>query len=260
MDKWRELRGKFIFLLVTILILVLVASVKLPSTYKLIPNPRRDPSRCRMKTSEDTITPLHQTKHMLVSAYMDQRVKKWDVRIIAIFRRDSIQPLHCRFCCGDHISSTNTPANILQHADNFGFPYVTTDVLCEIPRNCQATHVALMRDKDTVNQTFLPIRNQRTRGSEAEHFDFNFTVCISNLFGNYNNVLQYAQTLEMYRSVTLLDKYTRGEHIHSNNHEERLCLDTVRRKSEHYKPHKFMIYCRATVLGSNILYSCCCLG
>ncbi|CAB1457558.1 unnamed protein product [Pleuronectes platessa] len=32
-----------------------------------------------------------------------------------------------------------------------------------------------------------------------EKLQFNFTVCISNLFGDYNNVLQFAQTLEMYR-------------------------------------------------------------
>ncbi|XP_034530711.1 uncharacterized protein LOC117806116 isoform X2 [Notolabrus celidotus] len=46
--------------------------------------------------------------------------------------------------------------------------------------------------------TWLPIRNQKTAGKEKKKIQFDFTVCISNLFES-NNVLQYAQTLEMYR-------------------------------------------------------------
>ncbi|XP_034432941.1 glycosyltransferase family 92 protein F13G3.3-like [Hippoglossus hippoglossus] len=48
---------------------------------------------------DKTITPLKDTKHLLVSAFMDQRVQGFDIRIIGLFRIDSIQPLHCRFCC-----------------------------------------------------------------------------------------------------------------------------------------------------------------
>nr|XP_046269099.1 glycosyltransferase family 92 protein F13G3.3-like isoform X2 [Scatophagus argus] len=70
--------------------------------------------------------------------------------------------------------------------------------MCPIPQNCKATHVSLQTQQDRVevfNQTWLPIRNQK--GKEEKMFDF--TVCVSNLFGEYNNVLQFAQTLEMYR-------------------------------------------------------------
>ncbi|XP_076013558.1 uncharacterized protein LOC143006118 [Genypterus blacodes] len=202
MDKWRELRVKFIFLfsvatfLFTLFYVMLLERL---STHNIIPYPHRDTSRHLVQISEDSITPLHQTKHTLVSAYMDQRRKSWDVRIIGIFRRDSIQPLHCLFYCEDHLSSNLTQANILQHSDNFGFPYTTTDVLCEIPKKCRATHVTLVPNKEAGKHTFLPIRNQKTNGDEPQHFDFNFTVCISTLFGDYNNVLQFAQTLEMYR-------------------------------------------------------------
>ncbi|KAG1928057.1 glycosyltransferase family 92 protein [Pimephales promelas] len=42
---------------------------------------------------------------------------------------------------------------------------------------------------------YLPIRNKVAR----ETFKFNFTICISNLFGDYNNALQFAQTIEMYK-------------------------------------------------------------
>ncbi|XP_060946733.1 uncharacterized protein LOC133023676 [Limanda limanda] len=157
--------------------------------------------------SNQTITPLNNTKHLLVSAFMDQRVKGFDIRIIGLFRRDSIQPLHCRFCCEGRFLSITTPANILQHSDNFGFPFVTTDAMCPIPENCYATHVTLLTQPESgiaesgmaPKQIWLPIRNRKTNVDEEEKLQFNFTVCLSNLFGDYNNVLQFAQTLEMYR-------------------------------------------------------------
>lgn len=49
-------------------------------------------------------------------------------------------------------------------------------------------------------QIWLPIRNQKTSRKEDKKMQFDFTVCISNLF-EFNNTLQYAQTLEMYRSA-----------------------------------------------------------
>ncbi|XP_008302254.1 uncharacterized protein LOC103374017 [Stegastes partitus] len=166
------------------------------------PNGFLPPAACLL-VSNTTITPLKNTSHLLVSAYMDQRVKGLDVRIISIFRRDSIQPLQCLFNCGGHCNKTaflTTPTTVLQHSDNFGFPFVTTDAMCSIPKNCHATHVTLLTEPHTErgsNLSWLPIRN-KTNGSEMR-FKFNFTVCISNLFGDYNNVLQFAQTLEMYR-------------------------------------------------------------
>uniref|UniRef100_UPI003AAAD71E uncharacterized protein isoform X1 n=1 Tax=Centroberyx gerrardi TaxID=166262 RepID=UPI003AAAD71E len=226
MDRWKELRGKFIFLLLTAFIFIIVAAVKSPQTYKSFPwtyksiswrsksipqksipqksirVPHNYQPVCPLQTPAQTIIPLKNTTHLLVSAYMDQRLKDWDVRIIGIFRRDSIQPLHCVFCCNGRFYSTSTPAEILQHTDNFGFPYVTTDVMCQIPQDCNATYVTLLPDSDSMkvaDQTFLPIRNKKTSGTEVEKFQFNFTVCISNLFGDYNNVLQFTQTLEMYR-------------------------------------------------------------
>ncbi|XP_022605803.1 uncharacterized protein LOC111225302 isoform X2 [Seriola dumerili] len=204
MDKPMKSSGKF-FIVIILFIFIFCIIVKTPKTYRSIPNPRGPPKACPYYISEQTITPLNNTKHFQVSAYMDQRVKGLDIRIIGIFRRDSIQPLHCLFCCADYVSSTTTPATILQHPDNFGFPFVTTDVMCRIPQNCNATHVTLQTQPGSVTQSdqiWLPIKNKKTNRKEEEKFQFNFTVCISNLFGDYNNVLQFAQTLEMYRSMT----------------------------------------------------------
>lgn len=158
-----------------------------------VPKPRRVLQKCPLSVSTATITPLD--KHLLVSAYMDQRVKGFDLRVIAIFKRDSPQVFYCRFCCGGHMSAT-TETTVSQHSDNFGFPYVTTDVMCAVPKACSATHVSLVtgaHNETTSPPTWLPIRNVRTEER------FNFTVCISTLFGRYNNVLQFAQSLEMYR-------------------------------------------------------------
>uniref|UniRef100_A0A3B3HLQ5 Glycosyltransferase family 92 protein n=1 Tax=Oryzias latipes TaxID=8090 RepID=A0A3B3HLQ5_ORYLA len=149
-------------------------------------------------TSQQSITPLTNTKHFLVSAFMDQRRTGFDARIIGIFRRDSIHPLHCIFFCAGFFSKT-TSASVLVHSDHFGFPFGATDVLCRIPESCNATHVTLLTKQNPVNisdQLWLPIRNRKTHNKETR---LNFTVCISTLFGDYNNVLQFTQSLEMYK-------------------------------------------------------------
>ncbi|XP_062253458.1 uncharacterized protein LOC133962039 [Platichthys flesus] len=172
-----------------------------PKKYRSNPGPYGLSKTCPSHVSDQTITPLNDTKHLLVSAFMDQRVKGFDIRIIGIFSIDSIQPLHCCFCCEGFLSIT-TPASILQHSNKFGFPFGTTDVMCPIPENCNATHVTLLTQPESgiaPKQIWLPIRNRKTNMDEKEKLQFNFTVCISNLFGDYNNVLQFAQTLEMYR-------------------------------------------------------------
>ncbi|XP_078133089.1 uncharacterized protein LOC144534874 [Sander vitreus] len=202
MDKAKELKWKFFLLFIAALIFILCFTLRTPTTYRAIPKSHGPPKTCPLRISERTITPLNNTKHLLVSAYMDQREKGLDIRIIGIFKRDSIQPLYCLFCCAGYLSSKTTPTTILQHSDNFGFPYVTTDIMCQIPQNCIATHVGLLTQPDSVkvfNQTWLPIRNRKTNEEEENKLQFNVTVCISNLFGDYNNVLQFAQTLEMYR-------------------------------------------------------------
>ncbi|KAM9842077.1 uncharacterized protein ACBR49_013551 [Aulostomus maculatus] len=198
MQNAKELKGKFCLFFIVTFISIIVVTVLTPRSNTFSPK-HLGPITCPTRISEQTIAPLPNTRHLLVSAYMDQRVTGFDVRIIGIFRRDSVQPLHCLFCCAGQISTT-TPATILQHSDHFGFPFVTTDVMCQIPQNCDATHVLLVPRPDRAamsNHLWLPIRNRKT--NEDKSLQFNFTVCISCMFGEYNNVLQTAQTLEMYR-------------------------------------------------------------
>ncbi|XP_038129630.1 uncharacterized protein LOC119775647 [Cyprinodon tularosa] len=197
MKMAKPVKGKFLFLL------LLIVCAILSYLYKISPNIDQKTvasGLCPSSVSKHSITPLKNTKHLLVSAYMDQRVPGFDVRIIGMFRRDSIQSLHCCLCCSGALVET-TPANVLQHPDNFGFPFVTTDVMCQIPQNCNSTHVTLLtqpRSENASDYAWLPVRNRKTK-REDQMMDF--TVCISNLFGDYNNVLQFAQTLEMYRLI-----------------------------------------------------------
>ncbi|XP_061672396.1 uncharacterized protein LOC133498989 [Syngnathoides biaculeatus] len=161
----------------------------------------RPPAACPARVSPETITRLNGSEHLLVSAYADRRLSGKDVRIIGIFKRDSPRQLHCVFC-GPRPWCGRSHATVLPHPDNFGFPYVTTDVLCQTPPGCRGSHVALVpsdRRDETGNLTWLPVRNREEAGREESRLPFNLTVCISNLFGKLNNVLQAAQTLEMYR-------------------------------------------------------------
>ncbi|CAN9502439.1 unnamed protein product [Ophioblennius macclurei] len=207
MDKAKASKKMLLFLFMSSLVLIAFISMKISS-----PSFNHDPrhrgpisnAECPHLVSRQTITPVNDTRHFLLSGYMDQRVKGVDVRIISIFKKDSIQPLHCLFCCDGALSST-TKASVLPHHESFGFPYVTTDVTCRIPPDCNATHVTLVTDAlredslKSTNQTWLPLRNRNKHLSDREKLKFNFTVCISSLFGDYDNALQFVQTLEMYR-------------------------------------------------------------
>ncbi|XP_019897659.3 uncharacterized protein LOC105019859 isoform X3 [Esox lucius] len=156
-------------------------------------------------TSSQSITPVYGTRHFMVGAYKEYRVTGRSVRIISIFRRDSVEPLYCVFYCGADWAKTGMEAEVQVHSDHFGFPFGTTDVLCPHPPGCHPTHVTLSKQADAQyaqNHTFLRIQNLLKR-DEEETFPLNFTVCVSNLFGDYNNVLQFAQTLEMYKLLNV---------------------------------------------------------
>ncbi|XP_072567784.1 uncharacterized protein [Paramormyrops kingsleyae] len=154
-------------------------------------------NQCAKNLTEQNITPIKDTKHFLVSAYKDHRIDG-TIRIISIYRRDDVRKLYCVIGCAqqEHLV---TAAEVDIHHDYFGFPYHTTDLLCKTEPKCDATNVTISINtstSDIPDMIFLPIRN---RERNEHNFKYNFTVCISNLFGNYNNVLQFVQTIEMYK-------------------------------------------------------------
>nr|XP_023696628.1 beta-1,4-galactosyltransferase galt-1-like isoform X3 [Paramormyrops kingsleyae]XP_023696630.1 beta-1,4-galactosyltransferase galt-1-like isoform X3 [Paramormyrops kingsleyae] len=147
--------------------------------------------------TEQNITPIKDTKHFLVSAYKDHRIDG-TIRIISIYRRDDVRRLYCIIGCAQH-GYLVTAADVDIHRDHFGFPYHTTDLLCKTEPKCDAANVTISNSPyttDIPDMIFLPIRN---RERNEHNFKYNFTVCISNLFGTYNNVLQFVQTIEVYK-------------------------------------------------------------
>ncbi|XP_077412848.1 uncharacterized protein LOC144043280 [Vanacampus margaritifer] len=194
-------RKLFLFALATLVGVVVFWSSRIGISVYGLTEFKGPPTKCLVQVSEETITRLPGTKHLLVSAYADDRVSGKDVRIISIFKRSSAQELHCVFCCQGFLSRLS-PATVLPHSDNFGYPYVTTDVLCQTPAGCRGSHVALVPSRQHANMenlTWLLVRNQKEAGREETSLPFNLTVCLSVLFGKLNNALQAAQTLEMYR-------------------------------------------------------------
>ncbi|XP_031425874.1 uncharacterized protein LOC116221035 [Clupea harengus] len=164
----------------------------------------------RQRTPTDTITPIPFSRHLMVSAFKDHRLGG-AIRVISIICRQELQPLYCVLCANAKADAnvdakadgapgqcTSFQAKVHQHSDDFGFPFVTSDVLCLSPALQQATRVSITANPYAFhNLTFLSIQNQEVK----ESFKYNFTVCISNLFGVYNNALQFAQTMEVYKLI-----------------------------------------------------------
>lgn len=142
-----------------------------------------------------SIIPIKNSSHFAVSAFIDHRINK-AIRVISIIKRNSVQPLYC-LCCSHGQACEITTAEIEIHEDHFGFPFGASDVLCQGIHTQDITHVAISADKvpDVNKLDFLPVMNKVNN----ESFKYNFTICISNLFGDYNNVLQFAQSMEMYK-------------------------------------------------------------
>ncbi|KPP58236.1 hypothetical protein Z043_123956 [Scleropages formosus] len=143
------------------------------------------------------IVPVKNSKAFLVSAYLDERFSPRMLRIISIVDQASWTQFYCHFCNGSKAISTR--AEVAFHPENFGFPYSTADILCQVPLEAGVvSSVSVTVGLEPYpGSPFLPIRSLKRVSSGAFHR--NFTVCISTLFGNYSNVLQFVQSLEMYR-------------------------------------------------------------
>ena len=152
---------------------------------------------CVGNLSGETIVSVCGGEVLLVSAFRDERSAPRTVRVIGIVRRARVPHLHCHVCAGSSVFSA--PAEVLVHSDHFGFPYGTADLLCQWPQNAgRALRVSVSdRKLPDPSEPFLRIRDTvwNATSSSARRF----SVCISTLFGNYTNVLQFVQSMEMYR-------------------------------------------------------------
>uniref|UniRef100_A0A672SD61 Glycosyltransferase family 92 protein n=1 Tax=Sinocyclocheilus grahami TaxID=75366 RepID=A0A672SD61_SINGR len=130
---------------------------------------------CKITDPLNSITPIKDTEHFMVSVFIDHRLDGV-IRVISTINRNSLQPLYCVHCSAEQVCNTvHTEVQI--HDDHFGFPFHVSDVIYN-----SATE-------------YLPIKNCVRMNT----FKYNFTVCISNLFGDYNNVLMGVQHVVIYK-------------------------------------------------------------
>ncbi|XP_054854249.1 uncharacterized protein LOC129342480 [Eublepharis macularius] len=150
---------------------------------------------CRGEIVNNSISALSDNKTLIITPYFDNRVKKL-VRVIGIVPHEEIKEVYCLFCCPTGNDVHISKALIDVHEDRFGFPYAVADLLCMEPTDCDPPYVSFHWFPQG-NLDMLPRFEIQNRGLTNSLVDF--TMCISTMFGNYSNVLQFIQSMEMYK-------------------------------------------------------------
>ncbi|XP_044124979.1 uncharacterized protein LOC122919855 [Bufo gargarizans] len=145
--------------------------------------------------SNNTITPLENNKIFIIAAYYDGRESR-RVRVLTIIHEEDVKELYCWFYCLNDLGYFSVKATIEIHSQWFGFPYGPADVVCPEPLNCSSQHISIHWSNIT-NPRHVPVFEIKNRNPQT--FSANFTVCISTMFGNQDNILQFIQAIEMYR-------------------------------------------------------------
>ncbi|KAK6466175.1 glycosyltransferase family 92 protein F13G3.3-like [Huso huso] len=144
-----------------------------------------------------TIIPVENAQAFVISAYYDDRFPPPVVRIIGIVdRQQSNQSLYChlRF----HNETISVEAEVDIHSNHFGFRYGSADLNCKCPGITLNSSVSVTTSpQNNASAPRLSIRN--IKKGKPSHFTYEFAVCISVMFRNYSNVLQFIQTIEMHR-------------------------------------------------------------
>nr|XP_020656565.1 uncharacterized protein LOC110082930 [Pogona vitticeps] len=150
---------------------------------------------CRGPLARDTITRLKDKHSFIIAPYFDNRNGTL-IRIISIIHHEKVKDLHCLLCCQNSGNVTIVKAKIDIHKDRFGFPYGTADLLCGEPPNCTPQYMSIWPSRES-DFALIPLFEIKNRNAESSSLEF--TVCISTMFGDYNNILQFIQSIEMYK-------------------------------------------------------------
>ncbi|KAM4054219.1 beta-1,4-galactosyltransferase galt-1-like [Anomaloglossus baeobatrachus] len=129
----------------------------------------------------------------IIAPYYDPRDSK-KVRVLSIVHV-SVTGLYCSFHCL-HNQKVLVRGQVDIHRDRFGFQYGTADILCSEPTDCEYNYISIQESNSTSGGDVVMFK---VRNHPPQLRTDNFTVCISALFGQYNNVLQMIQGIEMYR-------------------------------------------------------------
>ena len=141
-----------------------------------------------------TINRMVGTDHFMVSAYKDHRFKD-KIRVIAIVRHLEIEDLFCHLCDKAFESCQATPATVEVNPEILGFAHAMADILCD--SSSLGSSAAVRIANSTIiedSAVYFPIKNLI-----KQPLRYNFTVCLSQIFNNNNNALQFVQTMEMYK-------------------------------------------------------------
>ncbi|XP_069820402.1 uncharacterized protein [Dendropsophus ebraccatus] len=136
---------------------------------------------------------LEDNKTFIISTHYDPRETNL-VRTLAIVHK-TVNDLYCLFHCKQNVFS-NIKAKIDIVRDNFGFPYETANILCKSPPECDRVYMSVHTNSSNDKEQ-IPVF--KITKEPIKSFSANFTVCISALYGQYNNVLQVIQAIEMYK-------------------------------------------------------------
>lgn len=150
---------------------------------------------CKGSIADGTITPLRDRHSFIVTPYFDKREGNL-VRVVSIIHHQKVRELYCIFCCESSQAIWVVKGEIDLHRDRFDFPYGTADVLCLQPEDCHAQFISVhpSAELESTHLPLFPIRNIQTGKPSLD-----FTICMSTMFGNYDNVLQFVQSMELYR-------------------------------------------------------------
>ncbi|XP_054854480.1 uncharacterized protein LOC129342640 [Eublepharis macularius] len=150
---------------------------------------------CQGTLTNNTITPLRDNRTFIIAPYFDNRKEKI-TRVIAIAHHKEVKEMYCWFCHPSRDEIYISKAKIHVLSDRFDFPYGATHLHCLEPEDWDP-HYMTIHWSPNITTDPLPLFAIRNRETDRPLLDF--TVCISTMFGGYNNVLQFVQTVEMYK-------------------------------------------------------------
>uniref|UniRef100_A0ABM5F7A6 Glycosyltransferase family 92 protein n=1 Tax=Pogona vitticeps TaxID=103695 RepID=A0ABM5F7A6_9SAUR len=151
---------------------------------------------CPHKVVTDTITALKYSHTFIVSSYQDNREQNL-TRVIAIVNYKKVQDLYCWFCCSHNRRISIIRAAVDIHSERFELPFGSADIVCLEPQNCSPNYVSV-HSSSKGNIEELPQFEIRNRVHSTQ-FSAEFTVCLSVMVENHSNVLQFLQSMEMYK-------------------------------------------------------------
>ncbi|KAH0615505.1 hypothetical protein JD844_004855 [Phrynosoma platyrhinos] len=152
--------------------------------------------RCKFKIVNDTITALKYNKTFIISSYHDNREQNL-TRVIAIVDYKKVEDLYCWFCCSLDGRISIQRAAIAIHPDRVGSILGAAEIVCLEPQICYPKYVAIHSSPKGQAEE-LPRFEIQNRLPQFP-FSAEFTLCLSVMSGNYSNVLQFIQSMEIYK-------------------------------------------------------------